>query len=61
MSTPTDHPEVVDLSRYFRTITEAAAAYGISTCAMQTRIKLGKVPSIKVGWSRLVEKPADEH
>jgi hypothetical protein len=52
--------EALNLEDWFPTITEAAAAYGISTTSLMKRIKAGKVRSIKLGWTRLVEKPRAE-
>jgi excisionase family DNA binding protein len=49
---------VIDLSRYFETPESACIALRISRPTMHRRIKDGTLRTLKIGPTRLIEKPA---
>jgi excisionase family DNA binding protein len=48
---------VIDLSRYYPSPEAACVALGISRPTLQVKVREGKLRSIKVGRTRLFEKP----
>ena len=49
---------VIDLDRYYASPEECCIAERISRPTMQRRVRNGKLQSIKIGMTRLIEKPA---
>ena len=51
---------IIDLDRYFESPASACVSLGISQPKLTKLIRDGKLTSIKVGRTRLIEKPAAE-
>jgi excisionase family DNA binding protein len=51
-------PHVIDLQHYFETPEAACVALRISRPTLHRRINDGSVKSVKIGPTRLIEKPA---
>jgi hypothetical protein len=51
-------PRIIDLDRYYASPEECCLAEQISRPTMQRRIRDGKLQSIKIGMTRLIERPA---
>jgi excisionase family DNA binding protein len=54
------NPRVINLDDYFETPAEACVGLGISIPTLTKRVREGKIPSIKIGMFRLVERPQAE-
>ena len=52
----TNKPGVIDLERYYESPVAACVALGISQPKLTKLIREGKVQSIKIGRTRLIEK-----
>jgi excisionase family DNA binding protein len=50
----------LDLSRYFESPEAACVALGISRPTLQVKVREGTVRSIKIGRTRLIERPAQD-
>ena len=55
----TENPRVIKLDRYFESPAAACLALGISQPTLTRMIHDGNVRSVKIGRTRLIEKPAD--
>ena len=51
-------PRLIDLDRYYASPEECCIAERISRPTMQRRIRDGKLQTIKIGMTRLIEKRA---
>jgi excisionase family DNA binding protein len=58
MPQTTNKPGVIDLDRYYESPVAACVALGVSQPKLTKLIREGKVQSIKIGRTRLIEKPA---
>jgi excisionase family DNA binding protein len=56
MTNPT--PRILDLDRYFETPESACVAMRISRPTLYKRVKAGVLRTVKIGPTRLIEKPA---
>jgi len=52
-------PRIVDLDLYYASPVECCVALGISQPTLTKLIRENKLRSIKIGRTRLIEKPAD--
>jgi len=58
MPQTTEQPRVIDLDRYYESPAAACVALGISQPKLTKLISEGKLRSIKIGRTRLIEKAA---
>jgi excisionase family DNA binding protein len=57
MKPNTENPRVIDLDRYYESPAAACVALGISQPKLTTLIREGKLGSINIGRTRLIEAP----
>ena len=52
-----NNPRLIDLDRYYASPVECCLALGISQPTLTKLIREGRLQSIKIGRTRLIEKP----